>query len=640
MILAATHIPTGETLQFEVSGSNHQLGRASSSDPTDKFSVPFDPKLSRRTARLTVLPHGIKVERDASRHPLFHEGQEKDSFQLLPGQRFSSAETVFELYRSDAHTLTVQVMEELNSRNAETILKVLLRFQSVLNGWRSAVELSELTPRLLKELMPGAEVAFFQLQESGETSPLQPTTLRPSRSLVAECLRENLPAYHVFSPLQKGEQPTQLGDETWALSAPILSANERLILYAVGSETRDTPGELERSALALVARILSQHLEGRQAGFLAARVEAESRANAKLRSLQRTMERSISLDLEAGFQKEILQGAQELAESSQAHFEFDLSLFVEEGQRVSRGESKEGPYLAVTFERSWPQGLLCRNLDHRLFTQEQEEWLTALVDFTETVFENRRLHNQVRASLEQVKQSQAQVVRSSQWAAAGRLAANAAHELNTPLGAIKLSAETALHFIGNGPKPATDSLNLILRSVDRCKNVTERLLMYSRPKEKTSDQTFNLLEVVEDSIESLQPFLKGKQIDWQCQVEDSLCAFGDVQDAYWAITNVLKNAIEELSAPQIATRVLRASANRLPSRMELRIEDSGPGVPVETGQKIFEPFYSTKKIGQGNGLGLAISRRNLRNWGGDLLIEKSSLGGACLIFHFPLNPGC
>jgi C4-dicarboxylate-specific signal transduction histidine kinase len=631
VILVATHIATNETLQFELKGSSFKLGRATSDDPEEKLSVTFDPRLSRRTALLSIEEGAVRVERDGSRYPLFHEGEEKERFQLLPGQRFSSGETVFELLSQSAHTLTVQAMEQANRTNAEEILQVLLRLQSLLNQWREPSDLADESVGLLQELLPGAQVAFFSLNDAGEPEPLKPSSLIPSRSLVAEALTNRLPAYHVWTPSAGADEPTQFADENWALVAPIQSSTERMLLYAVGHESHNTPGDLQRSALALVAQTLSQHLEGRRALLLAARVEAEQQANRNLRILLVTIERSLSLQgerVEAAF----LEGARQLTGADWAKFQKDLSNWLED-DNSRLGEDDENAYIAVAFEHYRPKGILCKNPPDEPFLPEDEGWLEALLGFAETVFENRRLHHQVRSSLDQLKESQAQLVRSSQWAAAGRLAANAAHELNTPLGAIKLAAETAQTFLKDGPQPTIDSLKLIERSVERCRKVTERLLVYSKPREEKDVEEFALDEVLGDSLSSLSPFMRSKpvEIDWE---QNGCLVRGDVQDCYWAVTNVIKNAFDALSG--LPERRIRLTTTAQRDNVLLLVEDSGPGVAEVVKENLFEPFVSTKKIGEGNGLGLAISRRNLRSWGGDISLQETSMGGAAFCLKIPL----
>lgn len=625
MILTATHISSGESLRFPLERGHLKLGRTTEGDPTDKLSVPFDPRLSRRLAVLEVKPDSLLVERDQSRYPLFHEGQEKEQFELLPGQRFSSGETVFELHQEGAQTLKVQ---QVDQSNPGRILQVLLGFQALLPRWHEPESLARESVKLLKELMPEAQVAFFSLDS--ELEALTPTDLVPSRSLLSECLKERLPAYHVWSP-SAADQPTQQGGESWALAAPVLSSADRLVLYAVGRESENAPGELERSALALVAQILGQHLEGRQALLLQARVQAEARANQKLRTLLETIEQSLSLQQEDGFQRIFLEGARRLTECESAHFELDLSSRLALGRRSGDGD---GCYLCAAFERSEPEGILCLNPPDQPFTAEQEDWLVALVGFVETVLENRRLHRQVQSSLAKLKDNQAQMVRNSQWAAAGRLAANASHELNTPLGAIRLSAESALAFMGDGPKLARDSLQLILRSVERCRKVTERFLVYSRPEEEREAREMHPAPVVEDSVGTVAPFARTKGITLDWEVDPELVIVGDPQDLYWAVTNLLKNAVDAIpeDSPEKLVRVRASTEENL---VRLHLEDSGPGIPEAIRAKIFEPFFSTKKLGQGNGLGLAISRRNLQSWGGELELQESSLGGAGFCLTLP-----
>ena len=186
MLLVATHITTNETIRFELSDGRFPLGRASSKDTPEKLVVTFDPLLSRRTATLEISGEAVRVERDGSRHPLFHEGTEKEHFQFIPGERFSVGETVFELISQTALTLNVQDMQATNQRNSEQILQVLLGTQELLAEWRDRDDLASGAVALLRALVPGSEVAFFTLDDTGTPQPIGMTSLRPSRSLVAD----------------------------------------------------------------------------------------------------------------------------------------------------------------------------------------------------------------------------------------------------------------------------------------------------------------------------------------------------------------------------------------------------------------------------------------------------------------------
>ncbi len=294
-------------------------------------------------------------------------------------------------------------------------------------------------------------------------------------------------------------------------------------------------------------------------------------------------------------------------------------------------------------EGSGPVGnLLCLSGRSNCFSSHQLEWCTLLRDFLDKTIENSTLHSKITESLKQLKDTQQEVVRSSQWAAAGRLAANAAHELNTPLGAIRLAAEQVKFFQGEGaPEPAKQGLASIIRSVDRCREVTDRLLITSRPvdrqDETTKSELQSLLPIVKDAIASVEPYLKTNNIGLTTHrlVED-VKAYCILQDTYWAVVNLLKNAIDALNDSDTSQKRIAVSLEQRPEFAVVTISDNGPGIPAEIQERIFEPFFTTKRLGQGNGLGLSLSRRNLRSYGGDVKVVSEVQTGASFQIWLPL----
>ena len=290
-----------------------------------------------------------------------------------------------------------------------------------------------------------------------------------------------------------------------------------------------------------------------------------------------------------------------------------------------------------------PSGnLLCLSRRPEAFSESQMEWCTLMQDFLDKTMENGNLHREVQSSYAQLERTQEEVVLSSQWAAAGRLAANAAHELNTPLGAIRLAAEQASFFLekGDAPAPAVQGVQSILRSVDRCRQVTDRLLITSRPvdqgEEASQASIQPLLPIVKDAVASVQPYLRAsdiKLVDHRLMTDYQVRAV--IQDLYWAVVNVLKNAIDALNEQAGKDKRIAIGTKETEKWIEVLIADNGPGVPPELRNKLFEPFFTTKKLGQGNGLGLSLSRTNLRRWGGDLELAKTQGEGATFILTVP-----
>lgn len=318
---------------------------------------------------------------------------------------------------------------------------------------------------------------------------------------------------------------------------------------------------------------------------------------------------------------------------------------IEEYERDQNGITAEGSRWAdhLFVPGSGPSGhLLCLARESGVFNESHLEWCSLLKDFLDKTMENTKLHREVQASYVQLERTQEEVVLSSQWAAAGRLAANAAHELNTPLGAIRLAAEQVSFFLKPDvtPEPAFTGLKSIMRSVDRCRAVTDRLLITSRPVDQgdtpTAPTSQTLLPIVKDAVASVQPYVRASNIvlaDHRLMGEHKVKVV--LQDLYWAVVNVLKNGIDALNEAELEKKQMAVGLYPADDMVEIRLSDNGPGVTEALREKIFEPFFTTKKLGQGNGLGLSLSRTNLRKWGGDIRYEETPGGGATFIISVP-----
>ena len=109
-----------------------------------------------------------------------------------------------------------------------------------------------------------------------------------------------------------------------------------------------------------------------------------------------------------------------------------------------------------------------------------------------------------------------------------------------------------------------------------------------------------------------------------------------MQDLYWAVVNVLKNAIDSLNENNKPGRKIRLVPQKENGFASILIIDNGAGVSDEVKSKLFEPFFTTKKLGMGNGLGLSLSRTNVSRWGGDILYRDDTAPGATFELKVPL----
>jgi C4-dicarboxylate-specific signal transduction histidine kinase len=289
--------------------------------------------------------------------------------------------------------------------------------------------------------------------------------------------------------------------------------------------------------------------------------------------------------------------------------------------------------------------LLCLSRQPNAFNPTQLEWCTLLQDFLDKTMENSNLHRELQTSYAQLQRSQQEIVISSQWAAAGRLAANAAHELNTPLGAVRIAAEHISLYLHHGGKvePAIESMESLMNSVEKCRRVTDRLLLTSRPVDQGAmplkPQVEPLAPILKEVAASMQPYLRMSKV--QLVMPDPLPndqGFLVMQDLYWALVNLIKNSIDAINETNSPEKKIFLTLEARPAehRLSLTLSDTGPGVPEQVKARLFEPFFTTKKLGQGNGLGLSMSRTNLRRWEGDIEFLDTAEGGATFVLKVPL----
>ncbi|MFW9997140.1 MAG: PAS domain S-box protein [Candidatus Odinarchaeota archaeon] len=219
----------------------------------------------------------------------------------------------------------------------------------------------------------------------------------------------------------------------------------------------------------------------------------------------------------------------------------------------------------------------------------------------------------VQSSGRDVTELQKEIIEKDKLAAVGRLAAGIAHELNTPLANISLTVEYLTTIIEKGIE-STDSNALlneladIDKTVDFCAKIVEGLLQYSRKYEILVNEIPVeplLKEIV--SSPAVMSRIVDSNIELTLNVEKNLAVTGDKVLLAQVFQNIVNNAIDAL---EMVTRtpIIKITAVASGSYVAIRIIDNGRGIKQEHLDKLFEPFFSTKKIGKGTGLGLSISK--------------------------------
>jgi signal transduction histidine kinase len=268
-----------------------------------------------------------------------------------------------------------------------------------------------------------------------------------------------------------------------------------------------------------------------------------------------------------------------------------------------------------------------------LIQTEQRELVEILVRIYATCRQNVN-------TLVELKDSQARLLESNQMAAVGRLAAGVAHELNTPLGAISLSAEHGvLQIDRDRAQKAKGNFENILEAAQMAKLTVARLRAYTRPKDKATPATvIQPSKIIEDALGLLQSRIASSEVELETNLDDTAQVLMVSIDFYGVVNNLMVNALDSVGF-EAPPRKMRIGLSVENANVVVTVEDNGPGVPTELEKQIFEAFFTTKDIGRGMGLGLHLCKQFVEQAGGRIEVSRSSLGGACFRVLLPVANG-
>jgi two-component system, NtrC family, sensor kinase len=234
-----------------------------------------------------------------------------------------------------------------------------------------------------------------------------------------------------------------------------------------------------------------------------------------------------------------------------------------------------------------------------------------------------------------LKETQEQLQSAEKLASIGQLAAGVAHEINNPLGTILLYTSLIKKEINKRiENPQTmEDLDLIAEETNRCKNIVSNLLNFARQGQlKISDvDIFDLINTILKSVR-IKPEFKGISFGVESEADDTVIP-GDLDQLKQVFLNVINNAceaMEEKIAKKISVKLLKDDKYLI-----VEITDSGNGIPKENMNKLFTPFFTTKKIGKGTGLGLAISYGIIKMHKGDIRVKSNVGEGTTFIIRLP-----
>src|SRR5690606_33232789 len=271
--------------------------------------------------------------------------------------------------------------------------------------------------------------------------------------------------------------------------------------------------------------------------------------------------------------------------------------------------------------------------------RELAELGRSLNTMTEALISNeaalRRKIDEAEAATARLKEAQQRLVSSERLASVGRLAAGLAHEIGNPISAL-MAMQDLLIAGGLTAHEQRDFLERMRRETDRIHRILRDLLQFARPSATATAseraEPGDVAAAVADTIALVSPQKALKEVELSIDVEQDLPRVPLSREQLVQIAlNLVLNAADAVAAGGRVTVTARERAGSV----ELVVEDDGPGVSPEIRGVLFEPFATTKEVGRGTGLGLAVCRGLVESVGGTIALDETYTGGARFVATLP-----
>ena len=274
-----------------------------------------------------------------------------------------------------------------------------------------------------------------------------------------------------------------------------------------------------------------------------------------------------------------------------------------------------------------------RPMPTREFAELQEAFDSMLRRFNDTRSALDAQMGEERRMREELQLLQRQVIRQERLAAVGQLVSGVAHEINNPLQAILGFAELLQMQADVSDSVKTD-LQLIQKESARACNIIRNLAMFAR-QQPGEEAPVRLTDVITSVAELRQRRLESEQIELRVEDRSTLYVSAVLTELQQVLLNFVVNAEQAILASGRFPGRITIRSGDLDGRVNLEVEDTGPGIVADNEAKLFQPFFTTKPVGQGTGLGLSISYGIIDSLGGRIGYRSAPAGGAIFYFDLP-----
>jgi signal transduction histidine kinase/CheY-like chemotaxis protein len=269
---------------------------------------------------------------------------------------------------------------------------------------------------------------------------------------------------------------------------------------------------------------------------------------------------------------------------------------------------------------------------HRPFPPEAETLARVFAEQAGLLIEHALL-------MEQLRQTNAQLIEAEKLATLGRFIASIAHEINNPLTAVMGYAE----FLAQAALSDDDAemLAQLRHGAERVRTIVRNLQLFAR-QQKSGLSQLSLNQLVEQTLTLKRGELALGQVTVSLELDQLLpFTWGDGGQLGQVLLQLIANAQHALGqspTPRLLTIATTLREAQASQELVLRVADNGPGMAAALRERVFEPFFTTKPAGQGAGLGLSICQGIIADHGGEIELESAPGLGTTVTVRLPLRP--
>jgi two-component system NtrC family sensor kinase len=282
-------------------------------------------------------------------------------------------------------------------------------------------------------------------------------------------------------------------------------------------------------------------------------------------------------------------------------------------------------------------GVICvMDTKPRNFDSKQIEALKNLAAMVASLLSHRKMSHELKGLSQFQKEGEKAIVHAAQMVALAEAAGGLAHEINNPLGIIRLGLECLqrdLSVSKEKEEQIAKHFQRIESALDRVAKITHSLSTYSGDSRKADPELVRVTEIIEDTLLYCSGRLKESNIQLKLKpLEVELALECKPVQISQVLLNLINNSADALKG--VSEKEIQISVKDKIHFLEIAVKDSGKGIPLHLQDQVFQPFFTTKKIREGTGLGLSICRRIVESHGGTLEIDPLQ-SQTCFVMRIP-----